>query len=64
MHGRYPDYDVLDRRRSRDEVTRASCFDRVQHVPPRRFFTAGEVACLRAFCDVVLAQDAEPRSRC
>ena len=30
-------------------------------VPPRRFFTRGEFACLCAFCDVVLAQDAEPR---
>ena len=34
---------------------------RVEDVPPRRFFTRAEFACLCAFCDVVLAQDAEPR---
>ena len=39
----------------------ATVLARVEHVPPRRFFDADEFACLCAFCDVVLAQDAEPR---
>ncbi|HWK26486.1 MAG TPA: gluconate 2-dehydrogenase subunit 3 family protein [Solirubrobacter sp.] len=60
-HGRYPDYDVLADRGHWDEVTRAVVLARVEDVPPRRFFTRAEFACLCAFCDVVLAQDAEPR---
>ena len=35
--------------------------DRLENVPPVRFFTVGEAATLKAFCDVVTAQDAEPR---
>jgi hypothetical protein len=33
----------------------------VQNVPPYRFFAPEEVDTLEAFCDVVTAQDAEPR---
>jgi hypothetical protein len=35
--------------------------DRVENIPPIRFFNATEVPTLKAFCDVVTAQDAEPR---
>jgi len=59
--GRYPDHDVLSQARHWDERTRAVVFDRVENVPPIRFFTAAEAAALGAFCDVVTAQDAEPR---
>ncbi|WP_249012122.1 gluconate 2-dehydrogenase subunit 3 family protein [Conexibacter sp. DBS9H8] len=61
MHGRYPDFDVMAGRRHWDEVTRRALVDRVEAVPACRFFTAGEQRTLRAFLDVVLAQDDDPR---
>jgi hypothetical protein len=61
MHGRYPDYDILEEAGHWDPVTRELVLARVHDVPPRRFFGDAEFACLCAFCDVVLAQDAEPR---
>jgi hypothetical protein len=61
MHGRYPDYDVLDEAGHWDEVTRRVVLERVEQVPPIRFFTAGEARTLGAFCDVVMAQDRDPR---
>ena len=60
-HGRYPDYDVLAHAAHWDPVTRDAVLARVRDVPPRRFFTRAEFACLCVFCDVVLAQDDEPR---
>ena len=59
--GRYPDYDVLSQVGHWDDVTRRVVEDRVQNVPPIRFFTEAEAHTLKAFCDVVTAQDAEPR---
>jgi Gluconate 2-dehydrogenase subunit 3 len=61
MHGRYPDYNVLDERDHWDPLTRKVVLDRLGEPPPIRFFTPAEAATLSAFCDVVLAQDAEPR---
>ena len=61
MHGRYPDYDVLTQASDWDELTREMMERRAAETPPVRFFTPPEVRCLRAFLDVVLAQDAEPR---
>jgi len=61
MRGRYPNYDVLDQAGHWDEVTRRLVLDRVENVPPLRFFTAPEALTLGAFCDLVLAQDAEPK---
>ena len=61
MHGRYPDFNVLDEVDHWDEVTRRLVLERVERVPPIRFFTYGETATLGAFCDVVMAQDREPR---
>ena len=61
MHGRYPDHDVLAHAGHWDPVTRAVVRSRVVDVPSRRFFSKPEFRCLCAFCDVVLAQDAEPR---
>jgi hypothetical protein len=61
MHGRYPDYDVLDAAPHWDEVTREAVLARVNDVPPVRFFTAAEARVARWFCDTVLAQDREPR---
>jgi hypothetical protein len=61
MHGRYPDFNVLDEAEHWDEATRRVVFDRVENVPPIRFFTHAEARTLGVFCDLVLAQDAEPK---
>jgi Gluconate 2-dehydrogenase subunit 3 len=61
MYGRYPDHDVLAQAEHWDARTRAVVLDRVENVPRIRFFTPVEAAALGAFCDVVTAQDAEPR---
>jgi hypothetical protein len=58
---RYPDYDVLEQAGHWDELTREVVLDRVHNVPPIRFFTPQEVETLGEFCDVVTAQDSEPR---
>ncbi|HKT83434.1 MAG TPA: gluconate 2-dehydrogenase subunit 3 family protein [Solirubrobacterales bacterium] len=61
MRGRYPDYDVLEQTEHWDEETRRVVLDRVERVPSIRFFDEREAATLGAFCDLVLAQDSEPR---
>ena len=61
MHGRYPDYDVLEQAHHWDEATRRVVLDRVANVPPIRFFADAEAETLAAFADIVLAQDSEPR---
>ncbi len=60
MHGRYPDFDVLEQSGHWDEVTRRVVLARLRP-PPLRFFDDAEARTLGAFCDVVLAQDADPR---
>ncbi len=61
MHGRYPDFDVLAESDHWDPVTRDMVLARVTSVPPVRFFTEREAATLSALCDVLTAQDGEPR---
>jgi hypothetical protein len=61
MHGRYPDYNVLDEADHWDPVTRQVVFERLEQTPPIRFFTADEAATLGVFCDCVMAQDREPK---
>ena len=61
MVGRYPRYDVLAEAAHWDEVTRRIVLARIDDVPPIRFFVDAEARTLGAFCDVVTAQDAEPR---
>src|SRR5579859_5424019 len=61
MHGRYPDWNVLDEADHWDEVTRRVVMERVENVPDIRFFTREEAAALGALCDVLLAQDREPK---
>jgi hypothetical protein len=61
MHGRYPDYNVLDEAGHWDEVTRRLVLERVEQVPPICFFTRDEALTLGVFCDLVLAQDREPK---
>ncbi|HEX6446347.1 MAG TPA: gluconate 2-dehydrogenase subunit 3 family protein [Streptosporangiales bacterium] len=61
MVGRYPDFDVLDTADHWDEATRKAVLARLGPPGPLRFFDAEEEPALRAFCDTLLAQDAEPR---
>ena len=61
MIGRYPDYDVLQEAAHWDEATRRVVLDRVETVPPFRFFDERERETVKAFCDTVTAQDREPR---
>jgi hypothetical protein len=58
---RYPDHDVLEQARHWDEATRRVVVARVEQPPPVRFFAPVEERAMRAFCDVVTAQDDEPR---
>src|SRR3954451_1871667 len=61
MHGRYPDYDILEHAGHWDEATRKVVLARVHDVPPVRFFDAREAATVGALADVLTAQDCEPR---
>src|SRR5689334_14886377 len=61
MHGRYPDYDVLENAPHWDEATRRAVLPRVDDVPPVRFFDAREAATASALADALTAQDSEPR---
>ena len=61
MHGRYPDYDVLEQAGHWDEVTRRTVLRRVNDPPDIRFFDEDEALALGAFCDTVTAQDREPK---
>src|SRR3954447_8346855 len=60
MRARYPDYDVLEEVGHWDDATREVVLGRLG-TPPLRFFDEAEAASLRAVCDVVLAQDEDPR---
>jgi hypothetical protein len=61
MRTRYPEWDVLAETAHWDDATRRVVLARVDDVPVLRFFGAREEAALRAFCDVAIAQDGEPR---
>lgn len=61
MIGRYPDFDVFDAADTWDAATAKVVRSRLNWGGDFRFFGAGEIATLRAFCDVTTAQDAEPR---
>jgi len=60
-HSRFPDYDVLAEAKHWDDKTRELVLDRVNRVPEISFFTDDEVAVLRPFVDVVMAQDTDPK---
>ena len=63
MIGRYPDYDVFDARGTWDKAT-ATVIDKrmaVRPGDPLAFFSDAEAATVRAFCDVCVAQDEDPR---
>ena len=55
--GYYPGNDVLAQQDTWDEATRRVVLDRVNNVPPFRFFTSAEIPLLRAVCARLLPQD-------
>ncbi len=62
MIGRYPDYDVFSAAQSWDAATRRVIEQRMDLAGRKlTFFQPAEEATVRAFSDVVLAQDREPR---
>ena len=59
MVGRYPDYNVLDEMRHWDEVTRSVVLQRVESMPPIRFFDEHEAATLRPLTEHLTGQVGE-----
>ena len=55
--GYYPGYSTLAQRRFWDEATRATVLERVEQIPPIRFFSVEEAELLQAIVDRVLPQD-------
>ena len=55
--GYYPGYSTLDQQAYWDDATRKVILDRVNNVPPIRFFDAKEVEILQAVCDRIMPQD-------
>jgi hypothetical protein len=55
--GYYPDYDVLQQQNFWDEATRKVVLDRLENVPPIRFFTPDELPLMQAVCDRLIPQD-------
>ena len=55
--GYYPGFETLSQQAFWDEATRKVVLDRVEHIPPVRFFTAGEAELVQAVCDRILPQD-------
>ncbi len=61
MIGRYPDYDVFDAADTWDDATAKVIEARMNVAGELRFFGPAEEATVRAFCDICVAQDADPR---
>src|ERR1051326_2152244 len=55
--GYYPGFQTLSQQAFWDEATRKVVLDRVQNVPPIRFFTPEEATLMQAVCDRLLPQD-------
>ncbi|MGN6755463.1 MAG: hypothetical protein ACTHMJ_03640, partial [Thermomicrobiales bacterium] len=55
--GFYPGFQTLSQQAFWDEATRKVVLDRVQNVPPMRFFTAEELPLLEAVCARIVPQD-------
>ncbi len=61
MIGRYPDYDVMESTSLWDDATRRVVESRLDESRTLIFFSDVEQACARRLCDLVMAQDREPR---
>jgi hypothetical protein len=55
--GYYPGYHTLSQQDYWDEATRTVVLDRVNHVPPLRFFSPEEARLMQAVVDRILPQD-------
>lgn len=55
--GYYPGFSTLSQQAFWDEATRRVVLDRVNNVPPIRFFTAEEARLMQAICERILPQD-------
>lgn len=55
--GYYPHFSTLSQQNFWDEATRDVVLDRVNNVPPIRFFTPDEATLMQAVCDRILPQD-------
>ncbi len=55
--GYYPGFETLSQQHFWDEATRNVVLDRVNNVPPIRFFTSEEAQLMEAVCDRLLPQD-------
>jgi hypothetical protein len=60
-HDRFPGFDVMAEAGHWDDVTRATVVQRLAAPSPLSFFTVHEEPTVRALCDRLLGQDAEPR---
>jgi hypothetical protein len=61
MIGRYPDYDVMASMSEWDAATTRIVQERMSVSVQLSFFRSEEHATVRRFCDIVMAQDSEPR---
>ncbi len=59
--GRFPGFDVLDEADRWDDVTAGVVLARLAPITELSFFTQAENATATALCDLLLAQDGEPR---
>jgi len=55
--GYYPGFHTLDQQKFWDEATRKVVLNRVNGVPPIRFFTTKETLLMQAVCDRLIPQD-------
>ncbi len=55
--GYYPGFSTLAQQKFWDEATRAVVLDRLNEIPPVRFFTAEEADLMTAVCDRIIPQD-------
>jgi hypothetical protein len=55
--GYYPGYSTLSQQKYWDEATRNVVLNRVNNVPPIRFFSPDEAKLMQAVCDRILPQD-------
>ncbi len=55
--GYYPGFETLSQRKFWDAATRDVVLERVNNVPPIRFFTPEETRLMEAICDRVIPQD-------
>jgi len=59
--GRFPGYDVLDEVERWDDVTAGAVLARLSPVADLSFFTKEQDAIVSPLCDLLLAQDGEPK---